>query len=358
MSKRVFLITGIAGFVGHHFLEHILKNTDDMVIGIDSLTYSGSLDRLRDIEIDPFHHPRFKYLSYDFRQPAGANFAREISDVTHVLHIGAESHVDHSIADPMRFVMANVVGTTNMLELARLLPKLELFVYFSTDEVFGPAPFKDEAAAGWHGYSENDRHNPKNPYAATKSGGEQMVTSFANTYKLPCIITRQMNIFGERQHPEKFIPKVINGVLHGATIPIHATPDKKQAGMRHYIHARNVAHAHLFLLDQKPWKAFPADSVEAYHIVGELEVDNLTLAKTIAAAVEDIAGRKGIPTHPFQYEMVDFHSSRPGHDLRYALNGAKMRSLGWSPPKNFHDSLVKTIEWCLNNPRWLETAGL
>gem|GEM_PF-2364495 len=123
MGKRVFLITGIAGFVGHHFLEHILKNTDDVVVGIDSLTYSGSLERLRDIEIDPFHHPRFKYLSYDFRQPVGANFAQELQDVTHILHIGAESHVDHSISDPMRFVMANVVGTTNMLELAKMLPK-------------------------------------------------------------------------------------------------------------------------------------------------------------------------------------------------------------------------------------------
>lgn len=360
MSKRVFLITGIAGFVGHHFLEHILKNTDDVVVGIDSLTYSGSLDRLRDIEIDPFHHPRFKYLSYDFRQPTGANFAQELQDVTHILHIGAESHVDHSISDPMRFVMANVVGTTNMLELAKMLPKLELFVYFSTDEVFGPAPLPAEMDANddWHGYREDDTHNPKNPYAATKSAGEQMVTSFANTYGLPCIITRQMNIFGERQHPEKFIPKVINAVLNDTVVPIHATPDKKQAGMRHYIHARNVAHAHLFLLDKKPWVGSPPRSVPSYHIVGEVEVDNLTLAQTIADTAITAGAAMGLKTHPLRYDMVDFHSARPGHDLRYALNGGKMRELGWAPPKNFHDSLVKTIEWSLNSPRWLKNSGL
>ena len=357
MSKRVFLMTGVAGFVGHHFLEHILKNTDDSVIGIDSLTYSGSLDRLRDIEIDPFNHPRFKYLSHDFRQPVGANFAREISDVTHLLHIGAESHVDHSITDPLRFVMANVVGTTNMLNLARELPRLELFTYFSTDEVFGPAPL-DPDDPKFGGYREGDTHNPKNPYAATKSAGEQMVSSFANTYNLPCIITRQMNIFGERQHPEKFIPKVINSVLHNRVVPIHATPDKKQAGMRHYIHARNVADAHLFLFDRKPWAGEKTNAVPSYHIVGEREVDNLTLARMIAEAVSAAGAKRDIPAHPLNYDMVDFHSSRPGHDLRYALDGGKMRALGWSPPKNFHDSLVKTIEWSLDNPLWLENQGL
>jgi dTDP-glucose 4,6-dehydratase len=345
MSKRVFLLTGAAGFVGHHFVEHILKNTDDVIIGIDALTYSGSLDRLRDIDINPFNHPRFQYVGYDFRQPAGMNLIRELSAVTHVLHLGAESHVDHSITDPLRFVMANVIGTTNMLSIARELPNLELFVYFSTDEVFGPVPL--DAAHPGHG--ELDRHNPKNPYAASKSGGEQMVVSFANTYALPCIITRQMNIFGERQHPEKFIPKVIRNVLNRETTPIHATPDKTRAGMRHYIHARNVADAHLFLLDRKPWLNETGKDVAAYHIVGEVEIDNLSLARQIA---RHVIARTG--SGEFLYEMVDFHSSRPGHDLRYALDGTKMRQLGWSPPRTFDDSLEKTVDWSLNRRKWLD----
>lgn len=349
MSAPTILITGAAGFVGHHMVEHILKNTDFRIIGIDSLSYSGSLERLRDIQIDPFHHPRFTHMGYDFRQPAGLNLIKELAAVTHVLHMGAESHVDRSISDPISFVTANVVGTTNMLELARGLPNLELFIYFSTDEVFGPVPL-DPA---YPGHKEDAVHNPKNPYAATKSAGEQMVTSFANTYGLPCVITRQMNIFGERQHPEKFIPKVIRSVLNGEVVPIHATPDKRQAGMRHYIHARNVADAHMFLLREQPWRDSVSEYVESYHIVGEREVDNLTLARMIEGYVNELAPGMGLGVAGLKYEMVDFHSSRPGHDLRYALDGGKMKHLGWQPPKNFEESLRKTVAWSLENPEWL-----
>lgn len=345
MSNRIILLTGAAGFVGHHFVEHILKTTDDTIIGVDALTYAGSLERLRDIQIDPFNHPRFRYLGYDFRQPAGQNLIRELRDVTHILHLGAESHVDHSISDPLRFVESNVIGTTNILNLARGLPNLELFVYFSTDEVFGPVPLDGDM----HGHSELDRHNPKNPYAASKSAGEQMVVSFANTYGLPCIITRQMNIFGERQHPEKFIPKVVRSVMDGSVVPIHATPDKTRAGKRHYIHARNVADAHMFLLDKKPWTGTNPRDVESYHIVGEQEVDNLTLARMIAGNVVELTGAGTL-----NHEMVDFHSSRPGHDLRYALDGSKMRDLGWAPPLMFADSLKKTINWSLDRREWLD----
>lgn len=355
MSKRVFLITGGAGFVGHHMVEHILRTTvEDQVIVMDSLTYSGSLERLRSINVDPFNNPRFKYLSYDFRLPAEQNLISELKNVTHVLHMGAESHVDHSISDPLRFVQANVVGTTNVLNLARKLPKLELFVYFSTDEVFGPAPMHKFFA----GFNEHAKHNPKNPYAASKSAAEMIVVSFANTYKLPCIITRQMNIFGERQHPEKFIPMVIRAAINGGLISIHSTPDKQQAGMRYYIHARNVANAHLFLFDNKPWlnTKSPRD-VESYHIVGELEVDNLTLANAIQTITKELCDERGLDCVGAKFEMVDFHSSRPGHDLRYALDGSKMKEIGWVPPKTFEESLRKTIAWYLGNQEWLEMKG-
>ena len=183
-----------------------------------------------------------------------------------------------------------------------------------------------------------------------------MVTSFANTYALPCIITRQMNIFGERQHPEKFIPKVIRSVLNGETVPIHATPDKQQAGMRHYIHARNVADAHMFLLREQPWRNSHSEYVESYHIVGEREVDNLMLAQMIEGFVKELAPGMGLSVAGLKYEMVDFHSSRPGHDLRYALDGGKMKTLGWQPPKNFEESLKKTVLWGLENPDWLKMA--
>lgn len=371
MKQRIILVTGAAGFVGHHMVEHLLKNTNDRVIGLDCLNYSGTWDRLRDVEIEwrteeglafgksAYDHPRFTPMVWDFRNPAEPNFVKELKEVTHILHLGAESHVDNSIEDPMKFVMSNVVGTTNMLNLARQLKNLEMFLYFSTDEVFGPAPMIHEVDCGvWHGgsgkipllfrgYSEDDRHNPKNPYAATKSAAEQIVVSFANTYGLPCVITRQMNIFGERQHSEKFIPLCIKASLEGGHVQIHATPDKKQAGMRHYIHARNVADAHLFLLNVAQ---VGLKDVESYHIVGELEVDNMTLATTIRDIVEELVEK---PLKVPHFEMVDFHSSRPGHDLRYALDGSKMASLGWKPEKNFRESLKQTIKWTLNNKEWL-----
>ncbi len=344
MTKTI-LITGAAGFVGHHMVEHFLKNTNYQVIGMDGLTYAGTWDRLRSVTIpinefntmysSAFNHPRFEPMTYNFVQPAEPNLVRELSNVTHVIHMGAESHVDNSIEDPLKFVMANVVGTTNMLNLARELPNLELFVYFSTDEVFGPAPMDTV----FKGYKETDVHNPKNPYAASKSAGEQMVTSFANTYGLPCIITRQMNIFGERQHPEKFIPLCIKAAVEGSKVSIHATPDKTQAGLRHYIHARNVADAHLFILKEKPWLAHK--EVQSYHIVGELEMDNLELAKTI----DEFVKLRYDEAKGATFEMVDFHSSRPGHDLRYALDGSRMKGIGWEPPKTFHQSLKKVVEW-------------
>ena len=153
-----------------------------------------------------------------------------------------------------------------------------------------------------------------------------------------------MNIFGERQHSEKFIPKVIRSVLERVSVPIHSTPDKTQAGIRSYIHGRNVADAHLFLLDEKPYLNSSVKDVQSYHVVGEIEMDNLRLAETIA----EILGK------PLIYEMVNWHESRPGHDLKYALSGAKMKGLGWVPPKTFHQSLKQTVEWTLRNDRWLK----
>lgn len=414
MSKTV-LITGTAGFVGHHMVEHLLKNTGWNIIGVDALTYAGTWNRLRDVDIErpigdapvkregedfnedlvsAYDHPRFTPLAYDIRQPAEPNLLKELKDVTHVIHMAAESHVDNSIEDPVKFTKTNVEGTVNMLNLARELPNLELFLYFSTDEVFGPAPMEirslpqgESPGKGWvmtlddtkgnaytykgglneyysdwkfKGYSEDDKHDPKNPYAASKSAAEMMVVAFANTYKLPCIITRQMNIFGERQHPEKFIPICIRKALYGGDINIHASADKSKAGMRHYIHARNVADAHLHLLNEKPWlrnTGFPRE-VESYHIVGELEVDNLTLARTINEYTGYIAEElKMVPEGVTNFNMVDFHSSRPGHDLRYALDGSKMKGLGWQPPKTFHQSLKKTIEWSLKNLNWINLEG-
>jgi len=326
MSKKSILITGAAGFAGHHVVEHILKTTDYDVTVLDKLTYaSNGMDRLRDIKA--LENSRLKMLAGDFSEELSVGIKREIGSPEFIIHMGAETHVDNSIIDPYPFVKANVVGTMHMLNFAReVQPKT--FLYFSTDEVFGPAP---EGVF----YKEDDRYNCTNPYAAAKAGGEQLAMAYATSYGINVLVTHTMNLFGERQHPEKFIPLVIRKVMQGESITIHADKTRTNAGQRHYIHCRNMADAVMFILN-KDWKR------DKINIVGEKEVNNLDLAKTIA----NILGK------PLIYEMVDFHSSRPGHDLRYALDGTKLTELGWVQPKGFEESLEKTIRWTLNHPEW------
>jgi dTDP-glucose 4,6-dehydratase len=321
------LVTGLCGFIGHHTCEHLLKNTNWDIIGLDKLTYaSNGFDRLRDI--DAFDNNRVKLFTLDFTKKLDVGLIQEIGQVDYILHMGAETHVDRSIDDPRPFIETNILGTYNMLEYAKGLTKLKAFIYFSTDEVFGPAPEGTK-------YKEWARYNSGNPYAASKAGGEELTLAYGNTYKLPVIITHTMNCIGERQHPEKFVPMCIKKILNGEEVIIHANKDKTKSGSRHWIHARNVADAILFLLDG-------AETQDKYNIVGE-EMSNLEVAQLIA----DIMGK------PLKYKMVDFHSSRPGHDLRYALDGTKMAELGWTPPKDLRASLEKTIKWFLENKKWL-----
>lgn len=331
MSKRI-LITGICGFAGSHLCEHILKNTDWSIAGIDRLSYASSgFDRVRDI--NAYDDKRVNIFVHNLTLPINKDLKSEIGDLDFVVHLGAETHVDNSITDPIPFVMSNVLGTANLLQFARDCKNLKTFLYFSTDEVFGPAPL----ASVPDGYKEWDRYNSANPYAATKAGGEELCLAWANTYGVPVIITHTMNIFGERQNKEKFIPLCIRKILAGETIQIHADPTKTISGSRFWIHARNVAAAVLFLLRQEHI------SRDKFNIVGEKEVSNLEMALTIAK----ILGKD------LNYEMQNFHESRPGHDLRYGLDGSKLRMMGFNFNSSFEDSIRKTIEWTLQNKRWL-----
>jgi len=327
MPKRI-LITGGAGFIGHHLVNHILVNTDWDVIIFDKLTYASTgFDRLRDINV--FDDKRVKVFTADFNYEIKEGLLSELGKIDYIIHMGAETHVDKSIDNPEPFVNSNVVGTMHILNLARKL-QVEKMLYFSTDEVFGPAP------VGVF-YKEWDRYNSTNPYSAAKAGGEELCLAYANTYKVPVMISHTMNVFGERQHAEKFVPLIIRKVLSGETMTIHSDPTKTISGTRFYIHARNVASAVMFLLEK-------GEVRDKYNVVGEKEMSNLDMAKFVSF----VLGKE------LKYEMVDFHSSRPGHDLRYALDGSKMKAMGWDIPVKFEDSLRKTIEWTLENRRWLE----
>ena len=328
---KKILISGGAGFIGHHLVEHLLKNTDWDITVLDRLTYASSgFDRLRDISA--FDDRRIHIFTADFTHEFGSGLRQELGEPDYFVHLAAETHVDNSIEDPWPFVQSNVVGTFRMLEWARRLSRLEKMIYFSTDEVFGPA-----AADVLH--KEWDAYNSTNPYSATKAGGEELCLAWANTYRVPVLITHTMNAMGERQHPEKFIPMVVRRILRGERIQVHANPEKTASGSRFYIHCRNIASAITFLLDK-------GVSREKYNIVGEREVSNLEMVFSIG----EILGKTP------EYELVDFHSSRPGHDLRYALDGSLMRAMGWNIPVPFWKSLEQTIHWIVDpaHKHWLD----
>jgi len=235
------LITGGCGFIGHHFVEHVFKNTDWDIVIIDRLSYaSNGFERLRDTET--LDNNRIKVFTCDLILPLSEGLIKEIGEVNYIVHMAAETHVDNSIKTPELFLDNNIKSTYNLLEYARNhLPNLKTFFYFSTDEVFGPA-------LGDTLYKEWDRHKPTNPYSASKSAAEQICIAYENTYKTPLMIVNVMNAFGERQHVEKFIPLCMKKLLNNEKIYIHSYPDKKTAGTRFYIHGRNIASAVLFLI--------------------------------------------------------------------------------------------------------------
>ena len=308
MSKKI-LITGGAGFIAHHVIDKILSSTDWHIVTLDRLDFSGNLNRLNEVVMSypESERKRVRVIHHDLKAEINPEIAASIGTVDLISHLAAGSHVDRSISYPLEFVMDNVVGTAHILDYARKLENLERFAYFSTDEVFGPAP------KGIN-YKENDRYNSTNPYSATKAGAEELVVAFENTYGLPSLITHTMNVFGERQNPEKYIPMVIKKVRDSEKVTVHANAEKTVAGSRHYIHAEDVADALMFLFNYNI-ESLKQDSTGAkcqkFNIVGKDEIDNLQLAQFIAQTQKK----------ELIYEMVDFHSQRPGHDLRYALDG-------------------------------------
>lgn len=329
---RRIAITGAAGFLGAHLVEHLLKNTSPTteLVLLDKLTYaSRGLDRLRDIE--GLFHGRVRILTVDVAEGFSPGVLRELDVRTldTVIHAAAETHVDNSITDPLPFVRTNVVGTHHVLSLMRIPGNaIQRAIYVSTDEVYGVAP--DGVR-----YVETDRHDARNPYAATKSGAEAIAMAYAHTYQMPITIFNAMNLVGERQHVEKMVPKTIKAVLAGDEMQIHAYPDGVRSGSRFYLHCRSFADAILFAL-QRPLE-------RKLHVSGCREVTNLELAHAIA----DVIGK------PLRYKLVDHHSDRPGHDLRYCLDDSKIKGMGWTPPVTFDASLARTVRWYLQHPEWL-----
>lgn len=353
------LITGGCGLLGSHLVEHFLKNTDADIVVLDRLSYASSgFDRLRDVQIPVVHRDgraalmgsaletnRVRVLGCDLSREIPEGVVQEIGAVDYIIHAAAETHVDNSIVDPLPFIQSNVFGTHHLLWYTRKLKGLRRVFLVSTDEVYGPASWEST------GDTEDAKFRPANPYAAAKAGGEMLGIAYANTYKIPVTIVNTMNLIGERQGAEKYVPMVIRRVLEGEKVLIHADPSKTRSGTRFYIHCRNFASSLQWMIERDHMlgytdesKLAPGDKMPLkLHVAGEREISNLDLALMIAKFI-------GKPLH---YELVDFHSSRPGHDLRYALDASKIRAMGWQQPLNIEQSLEKVVHWYIANPRWL-----
>lgn len=334
--KRI-LLTGGSGFLGSHHTEAYLKHTDWEVVIIDGLTYAGDLGRITDIEgYDP---SRVKVFWHDLRSPISPTLDHRIGHIDYVVSMASQSHVDRSISEPAAFIHNNVMLVTNLLEWARSRPEIESFIQIGTDEVFGPAPY---------GYShkEWDPVLPSNPYASSKASQDAICYSYHRTYDMPIVLSHSMNLYGERQGSEKFIPIVIRNLLEGMPVPVHAglSDGEWTPGSRVWIHARNHADAILWLLKRVPARYSEGESKpDSFNIAGDKDLRNDEMVRIIA----DILNVEA------KIDYLDFHSSRPGHDLRYSLDNSKLKDSGWTMPVGFHDSLEKTIEWTLQHKEWL-----
>lgn len=336
-SKRV-LLTGGAGSIGCHTFHHILKNTDWDVVVIDSFVHKGLAERITDMMREHLdNYPRLEVITHDLTKPISKSLRQRIGHIDYIINMASLSDVEASIQDPVPFIKNNVDLTVNILEYARVI-KPEAFIQISTDEVYG-ASGKDQAHAEWSAIV------PSNPYSASKAAQEAIAISYWRTYGIPVVITNTMNNFGEYQQSSKYPVIVQKALMNEETLTVHGT--KGEMGTRYYIHSRNHSDAILFILKNLPphqHQPGAVDKPDRYNIVGDKQVDNLSLAETIAKLMNK----------ELKYELIDFHSTRPGHDLHYGLDGTKLKKLGWKSPVSFEKSLKNTIQWQIEHADWIQ----
>lgn len=346
--KRV-LLTGAGGSIGVHVIAHLMHNTDWHIVCLDSFRHKGEFDRItRVCRNHPDWPARLTVIAHDLVAPLSKRQVKTIGSIDYIINLASLSDVQASIDDPVPFVMNNTAIIINMLEYARDIwnlrgdnhtpPPGTAFLHFSTDEVYGPAAIDS-------GHPEWDTILPSNPYAASKAAQECYGISYWRSYGVPLIITNTMNNFGEMQQSSKYPVIVQKKVESGESVTVHAAADG-QIGTRYYLHSRNAADAVLFILRNcEPELHRPgwADMPSRYNIVGDKQLSNLELAQAIA----------GLMDKELKYELVDFHSKQPGHDLHYGLDGSKLSKLGWKAPMSFEESMKNTIEWQTRNKEWM-----
>jgi dTDP-glucose 4,6-dehydratase len=335
MNKTI-LITGGAGFIGSHVVRLFVNNYPDYkIVNLDKLTYAGNLENLSDIE----SKRNYKFIKADINNPVAVN---EIFDEYHfdgVIHLAAESHVDRSILEPMDFIHTNIVGTVNLLNAARKAWSDDysdkLFYHISTDEVYGSIE-----QGGY--FTENTPYEPRSPYSASKASSDHFVRAYYNTYRLPVIISNCSNNYGPNQFPEKLIPLTINNIKNNKPIPVYG----KGENIRDWLYVEDHAKA----IDLIFHKGTPG---ETYNIGGDNEWRNIDLINKLCDIMDMKLGRK----EGSSARLITFVKDRAGHDLRYAIDCTRLKNeLNWKQSFTFEEGLVKTVDWYLNNEKWLNNV--
>lgn len=333
---KKILITGAAGFIGSHVARlFVNKYPDYQIFNLDKLTYAGNLENLKDFD----KAPNYKFVLGDI---VNGEFIMELfkeHQFDGVIHLAAESHVDRSIENPMEFIMANIVGTVNLLNAAKFIwngnYEGKRFYHVSTDEVYGSL-----GAEGF--FYEDTPYDPHSPYSASKASSDHLVRAYNDTYGLPIIISNCSNNYGPNQFPEKLIPLFINNIRHNKPLPVYG----KGENVRDWLYVIDHATA----IDEIYHKGTTG---ETFNIGGHNEWTNIDLIKVLCKVMDKKLGRESGTSE----KLITYVTDRAGHDLRYAIDSTKLQNeLGWKPSLQFEEGIELTIDWYLNNKQWLDNV--
>jgi dTDP-glucose 4,6-dehydratase len=339
MSKKTILITGGAGFIGSHVIRRFVNQYPEyLIVNLDALTYAGNLENLKDIE----DAPNYKFEKADILNVDQLTQLFDVYNVTDVIHLAAESHVDRSILSPLDFVYTNVIGTVNLLQAAKTKWKDDfsghIFYHVSTDEVYG--------ALGETGlFTEETKYDPHSPYSASKASSDHFVRAYYDTYGLPVKISNCSNNYGPNHFPEKLIPLMINNIINNKPLPVYGDGKYTRDWLYVIDHARAID---LIFHEGK--------TGDTYNIGGFNEWQNINLVHLLCKQMDEKLNRDAGTSE----KLITYVKDRPGHDLRYAIDASKLnKELGWSPSVTFEEGLSATIDWFLSNQEWLNniTSG-
>ena len=331
---KSILVTGGAGFIGSHVIRLLVnKYPNYKIVNLDKLTYAGNLNNITDIE----KSANYEFVKADINNKDELDSVFKNHCITDVIHLAAESHVDRSISGPMEFIMTNIVGTANLLEVSKNYWKKNpgIFYHISTDEVYG--------SLGNEGYFlEDTAYDPRSPYSASKASSDHLVRAYFHTYQLPVKLSNCSNNYGSHQFPEKLIPLMINNIKHNKPLPIYGKGDNIRDWLWVEDHAKAID------------KIFHEGKLgETYNIGGWNEWTNIDLVKQLCSVMDVKLGRPSGTSE----SLITFVTDRAGHDQRYAIDATKIKDeLGWIPSITFEEGLEKTVTWYLENEAWMENV--